>query len=157
MFAGERSNKFRKILQHNIKFCLFDLFSKLDSDSITKSLKEAGNATFWNGVTMKNIKQYCILIIFFLICGLPASTSAVSCKELNTPEKIKSFMKESHQSNPLLRKNVSLGLILDVCEGKVCRSKSKRAAQKETLRIQKLGNKRRIFAEKGPNAPRCVI
>jgi len=104
-----------------------------------------------------NIKQYCILIIFFLICGLPASTSAVSCKELNTPEKIKSFMKESHQSNPLLRKNVSLGLILDVCEGKVCRSKSKRAAQKETLRVQKLGNKRRIFAEKGPNAPRCVI
>ncbi|RTZ84838.1 MAG: hypothetical protein DSY94_05065 [SAR324 cluster bacterium] len=40
MFAGERSNKFRKNLQHNIKFCLFDLFSKLDSDSITKSLKE---------------------------------------------------------------------------------------------------------------------
>lgn len=157
MFAGERSNKFRKILQHNIKFCLFDLFSKLDSASISKSLKEAVNATFWNRVTMKNIKQYCILIIFFLICGLPASTSAVSCKELNTPEKIKSFMKESHQSNPLLRKNVSLGLILDVCEGKVCRSKSKRAAQKETLRIQKLGNKRRIFAEKGPNAPRCVI
>ena len=106
---------------------------------------------------MKNIKIYCILIILFFICGLPASTSAVSCKELNTPEKIKSFMKESHQSNPLLRKNVSLGLILDVCEGKVCRSKSKRAAQKETLRIQKLGNKRRIFAEKGPKAPRCVI
>ena len=158
MFAGERSNKFRKILQHNIKFCLFDLFSKLDSASISKSLKEAVNATFWNGVTLKNIKQYCILIIFFLICGLPASTSAVSCKELNTPEKIKSFMKESHQSNPLLRKNVSLGLILDVCEGnKVCRSKSKRAAQKETLRIQKLENKRRIFAEKGLNAPRCVI
>ena len=99
---------------------------------------------------MKDIKQYCILIIFFLICGLPASTSAVSCKELNTPEKIKSFMKESHQSNPLLRKNVSLGLILDVCEGKVCRSKSKRAAQKETLRIQKLGTSGEYLRRKDP-------
>ena len=69
-------------------------------------LEEAGKATFWNRMIMKNIKQYCILIIFFLFCGLPTSTSAVSCKELNTPEKIKSFMKESHQSNPLLRKNV---------------------------------------------------
>ena len=66
-------------------------------------------------------------------------------------------MNESHLSSPFLRKNVSVTVILDACEGKVCKSKSKRAAQKETLRIQRLDNKRRIFAEKGPNAPRCVI
>ena len=102
-------------------------------------------------------KQYCILVMLFAVFGLPNTTSAVSCKELNTSAKIKSFINESYQSNPLLRKNVSLTLILDACEGKVCRSKSKRAAQKEILRIQKFEKKRRIFAEKGPNAPRCVI
>ena len=95
--------------------------------------------------------------MLFAVFGIPNTTSAVSCKELNTPTKIKSFINKSYQSNPLLRKNVSLTLILDACEGKVCRSKSKRAAQKEILRIQKFEKKRRIFAEKGPNAPRCVI
>ena len=66
-------------------------------------------------------------------------------------------MNESHLSSPFLRKNVSVTVILDACEGRVCKSKSKREAQKETLLIQRLDNKRRIFAEKGPNAPRCVI
>ena len=66
-------------------------------------------------------------------------------------------MKKSYTSSPLLQKNVSLTLILDVCEGKGCKSKKKREAEKEILRILKYENKRRIFAEKGPNAPRCVI
>jgi len=66
-------------------------------------------------------------------------------------------MSKSYQSSPLLQKNVSFTLIKDVCEGKGCKSKKKRAAEKETLRIIKLENKRRIFAEKGPNAPRCII
>ena len=102
-------------------------------------------------------KQYIFIIVIFLFSGFPKNTSAISCKELNTHGKIKTFMKESHQSNPFLSNNISLGLILDVCEGKVCRSKSKRESQKETLLIQKLKKKRRIFAEQGPNAPRCVI
>jgi len=101
--------------------------------------------------------HYCILLITFILLLFKNSIFAVSCKELDSPEKIKSFMNESHLSSPFLRKNVSVTVILDACEGKVCKSKSKREAQKETLRIQRLGNKRRIFAEKGPNAPRCVI
>jgi len=100
---------------------------------------------------------YCILIVFFILFLLKDSVFAVSCKELDSPEKIKSFMNESHLSSPFLRKNVSVTVILDACEGKLCKLKSKRAAQKETLIIQRLDNKRRIFAEKGPNAPRCVI
>jgi len=66
-------------------------------------------------------------------------------------------MNKSNQSSPLLQKNISVTLILDACEGKQCKSKSKRAAQKETLRILKFDNKRRIYAEKGPNSPSCVI
>tara|TARA_Y100001947_G_scaffold99266_1_gene84761 strand:- start:248 stop:1141 length:894 start_codon:yes stop_codon:yes gene_type:complete len=107
-------------------------------------------------VTMSK-NHYCILLIIFIFFLFQDSVHAVSCKELDSPEKIKSFMNESHLSSPFLRKNVSVTVILDACEGKVCKSKSKREAQKETIRIQRLDNKRRIFAEKGPNAPRCVI
>ena len=105
---------------------------------------------------MKN-KQNWVLALLFIFYGFQNSASAVSCKELNTPEKIKAFLSKSNQSSPLLQKNVSFTLILDACEGKECKSKMKRALQKETLRIIKFENKRRIFAEKGPNAPRCVI
>ena len=100
---------------------------------------------------------YYILTFIFISVLLNDIVFAVSCKELDSPEKIKSFMNESHLSSPFLRKNVSVTVILDACEGKVCKSKSKRESQKETLRIQRLDNKRRIFAEKGPNAPTCVI
>ena len=101
--------------------------------------------------------NYYILLIIFILLLFKDSVFAVSCKQLDSPEKIKSFMNESHLSSPFLRKNVSVTVILDACEGKVCKSKSKRETQKETLLIQRLDNKRRIFAEKGPNAPRCVI
>ena len=101
--------------------------------------------------------HYCILLIIFIFLLFKDFVFAVSCKELDSPEKIKSFMNESHLSSPFLRKNVSVTVILDACEGKVCKSKSKREAQKETLLIQRLDNKRRIFAQEGPNAPRCVI
>ncbi|GIT72524.1 MAG: hypothetical protein Ct9H300mP28_23380 [Pseudomonadota bacterium] len=39
-------------------------------------------------------------------------------------------MNESHLSSPFLRKNVSVTVILDACEGKVCKSKSKREDKK---------------------------
>ena len=100
-------------------------------------------------------KHYCFLFVIIIL--FQDSVFAISCKELDSPEKIKSFMNESHLSSPFLRKNVSVTVILDTCEGKTCKSKSKREAQKETLRIQRMDNKRRIFAEKGPNAPSCVI
>ena len=101
--------------------------------------------------------HYYILLVIFILLLFENSVFAVSCRELDSTEKIKSFMNESHLSSPFLRKNVSVTVILDACEGKVCKSKSKREAQKETLHIQRLENKRRIFAEKGPNAPRCLI
>ena len=94
-----------------------------------------------------------LLIVF----GYQNNASAVSCKDLNTKDKINKFLNKSNQSSPLLQKNISVTLILDACDGKQCKSKNKRAVQKETLHIIKLDNKRRIFAEKGPNAPRCVI
>ena len=100
---------------------------------------------------------YYILTFIFISVLLNDIVFAVSCKELDSPEKIKSFMNESHLSSPILQKNVSVTVILDACEGKVCKSKSKREAQKETLHILRMDNKRRIFAEKGPNAPTCVI
>ena len=100
---------------------------------------------------------YYILTFIFISVLLNDIVFAVSCKELDSPEKIKSFMNESHLSSPFLQKNVSVTVILDACEGKVCKSKSKREAQKETLHILRLDKKRRIFAENGPNAPTCVI
>jgi hypothetical protein len=102
-------------------------------------------------------KQLWILAMLLIVFGYQNNASAVSCKDLNTKDKINKFLNKSNQSSPLLQKNISVTLILDACDGKQCKSKSKRAVQKETLHIIKLDNKRRIFAEKGPNAPRCVI
>ena len=72
---------------------------------------------------------------------------AISCKELKTKKKINEFMEKSYKSSPLLQKNVSLTLILDSCEGKACKAKKKRAAEKEILHILKYKNKRRIYAQ----------
>ena len=102
-------------------------------------------------------KHLWILAMLLIVFGFQNNASAVSCKDLNTSDKLNKFLNKSNQSSPLLQKNISVTLILDACDGKQCKSKSKRAAQKETLHIIKLDNKRRIFAEKGPNAPRCVI
>ena len=79
--------------------------------------------------------HFCIALIIFFLLLFKDSVFAVSCKELDSPEKIKSFMNESHLSSPFLQKNVSVTVILDACEGKVCKSKSKREAQKETLSL----------------------
>ena len=64
-------------------------------------------------------KHYCFLFVIIIIL-FQDSVFAISCKELDSPEKIKSFMNESHLSSPFLRKNVSVTVILDVCEGMVC-------------------------------------
>ena len=101
-----------------------------------------------------NLLILAALLIFF---SFQKNASAISCKNLNTTEKINKFLNKSNESSPLLQRNISVTLILDSCEGKQCKSKSKRAIQKETLHIIKLDNKRRIYAEKGPNAQRCVI
>ena len=98
-----------------------------------------------------------ILLTLTIVLGSQNNVMAISCKDLNTRDKIYNFLKKSNQSSPLMQKNISVTLILDACEGNQCKSKTKRANQKETLHIIKLDNKRRIYAEKGPNAPRCVI
>ena len=59
---------------------------------------------------------YYILTFIFISVLLNDIVFAVSCKELDSPEKIKAFMNESHLSSPFLQKNVSVTVILDVCE-----------------------------------------
>ena len=105
---------------------------------------------------MKKINLWILLTLTIVFCS-QNNVIAISCKDLNTRDKIYNFLKKSNQSSPLMQKNISVTLILDSCEGNQCKSKTKRANQRETLHIIKLDNKRRIYAEKGPNAPRCVI
>ena len=102
------------------------------------------------------IKPFCIIALV-LMSLLPSSLFGIGCKQLNTPKKIAAFLVESQRSNPLLRKNVSASLEISACEGKVCKKKKLRASKKELLHFQRIGKNRRVFFEKGPNAPRCVI
>ena len=101
-------------------------------------------------------KTLTFLFLSFLIL-LPGMLFGLGCKGLNTPKKITSFLVESQRSNPLLRKNVSVSLELSPCEGKFCKKKKIRSKKKELLHFQRIGNNRRFFFAKGPNAPRCVI
>ena len=97
------------------------------------------------------------LIISFLFIFFQNIAISVSCDDLKTTKKISQFIEKSYLSSPLLQKNISLTLSVDACENKGCKSKKKRSGEKEILHILKYKNKSRIFAEKGPNAPRCVI
>ena len=105
---------------------------------------------------MKKIFNFFLIISFLFICFHNIAT-AISCKDLKTKTKISQFLEKSYLSSPLLQKNISLTLIIDSCEDNGCKSKKKRASEKEILHILKYKNKSRIFAVKGPNAPRCVI
>ena len=102
------------------------------------------------------IKPFCIIALV-LMSLLPSPLFGIGCKQLNTPKKIAAFLAESQRSNPLLRKNVSASLEISACEGKVCKKKKLRASKKELLHFQRIGKNRRVFSEKGPNAPRCVL
>lgn len=95
--------------------------------------------------------------ILFFVPALPLQVNAIGCGELNSPKKIAHFLSASHKSNPLLRKNVSVTLELNPCEGKVCKNRKLRARGKETIHFQRMGENRRIFFAKGRKAPRCVI
>ena len=65
---------------------------------------------------MKNISTFFLSVIFIFL-SINNVVNAIGCKELTTPKKINDFMKKSYTSSPMLQKNVSLTLILDVCEG----------------------------------------
>lgn len=90
----------------------------------------------------------CTLLIA-LMATFGTSAWAVTCKELDTNEKIKAFVKKSQDSNPLRRENVSTRFDLKTDE----QGKKK----KQLIQSLRLGERKRTFFVKGKNAPQCFI
>lgn len=78
-----------------------------------------------------------------------ASLWALSCKELNSDDKIRTFVKQTYKSHPLLRENVST--TLDI------KTKNQTAKKSQTVHTIRLEDKKRSYFLKGENAPKCSV
>jgi hypothetical protein len=96
---------------------------------------------------MKNF----LVVLMILLWGIlfTQSASAISCRELDTNQKIKAFVIKAKESNPLNRENVSTHLEMTTKE-----KGQKKIEQVHSLRLN--AKKRTVFL-KGTNAPICAI
>ncbi len=96
---------------------------------------------------MKNF----LVLSMILLWGVLSMQSAwaVSCKELDTDQKIKAFVKRAKESNPLNRENVSTRLEMT--------TKEKGHKKTELVHSLRLKDKKRTVFLKGKNAPICAI
>ena len=74
---------------------------------------------------------------------------ASSCKDLDTDEKIRAFVKKTYKSHPLLRENISSTLDIKTKDGATKKS--------QTVHMVRLGDKKRSYFLKGENTPKCSI
>ncbi|MGK5091102.1 hypothetical protein WDW89_03680 [Deltaproteobacteria bacterium TL4] len=104
---------------------------------------------------MKAVKSLFLLLVLVF----PLQVLGMSCQDLDTQEKINAFVKQSKETNPLMRANLSVHLELSPCEIKECSEPEAKArkAKVEQIHLIRKGSDRRIFFVKGRNAPQCAI
>lgn len=96
---------------------------------------------------MRNLLGLCtVLVISFSLTG---SAWAITCKDLNTSDKIRAFAKKAKEANPLFRKYISTRL-----EMKTNNKKKKKTSLIHNLRFDK---QKRTYFIKGKDAPMCMI
>ena len=97
--------------------------------------------------------NHCFSIVLTLLLTVAWSTNAVAidCRQLDTNEKIKAFVRKSKESNPLLRKNLSSRLKMATSD---LLKKEKKQQLAQSIRT---GNKKRFYFIEGPDAPNCAI
>lgn len=94
----------------------------------------------------KGIRVLAILAVSFCITGV---SLAITCQDLDTSEKIRSFSKKAKESNPLFRKYISARL-----EMRTDDKKKRKKSQVHNLRLDK---KKRTYFIKGKDAPLCMV
>ncbi len=84
---------------------------------------------------------------------------AVSCQDLDTQEKMRAFLAESRQANPLFKDQFSAQLTVSPCEKENCSKKNiaKRKEKESTIHSMRLGEERRTFFMAGKDHPICVV
>lgn len=78
-----------------------------------------------------------------------SSLWATSCKELNSDDKIRSFVKQTYKSHPLLRENTSSTLDIKTKDGAT--------KKRQTVHMVRLEDKKRSYFLKGENTPKCSV
>ncbi|MBF0349752.1 MAG: hypothetical protein HQM11_01915 [SAR324 cluster bacterium] len=99
------------------------------------------------------------MILTLLISLIPFSVWAIGCKDLDTQEKIQAFVKQSKESNPLLREKLSAHLRMSPCEGQECAAANLaiRTSKIERAHIVQDGGYKRVNFVQGKTAPQCVV
>ncbi|MGK5094284.1 hypothetical protein WDW89_19995 [Deltaproteobacteria bacterium TL4] len=99
------------------------------------------------------------LFLFLLVFLTSRATFAIDCNDLDTNQKIRSFLTQVKASNPLFRNDLSAQIVLDPCENELCKKKNSqlREKKKELIYSLRVNNNKRLFFVKGPNAPQCIV
>ncbi|MBF0351986.1 MAG: hypothetical protein HQM11_13215 [SAR324 cluster bacterium] len=99
-----------------------------------------------------NLTKFQGLCLLFLL--LPVQLWGGECGELNSREKIVSYVRESLKANPILRSQLSVYLEVQTCEGQQCQTNEK---IEHALHLLKMKEQERIFFSRGPQTPQCLV
>jgi hypothetical protein len=104
------------------------------------------------------VKNNVSLIIMFSIFWSPLSFS-LGCDHLDSAQKIQDFVRQSQQSNPFLRDQLSTWISVSPCQGSACdkANKKQRKKQKEKFHLLHLDENKRIRSFYGIHKNQCVI
>ncbi len=98
-----------------------------------------------------------------LICGLlllaPWLAFGLTCAELDTPAKIRAFVSNARDSNPLWRKSLSAHVEVSPCEMAECGKANRkiRLAKTKQVHLVRRGENSRAFITKGIGSPQCSV
>lgn len=80
---------------------------------------------------------------------LLSASWAISCKELDTDKKIRTFVKKTYESHPLLRENTSSTMMIKTNE--------RGTKKQQVVHSVRLKETKRSYFIKGENAPKCSV
>jgi len=108
-------------------------------------------------MVMKPTLFFCLIFNMCLIGTTPLF--AIDCGTLNSNEKIKIFVKQSKESNPLMRKTLSAKLDISKQEGKACTGKPDDSwiNKNSIVHSLRMDDSWLTYFIKGQDAPLCLI
>lgn len=92
-------------------------------------------------------------------CLMPGAALALSCKDLNSPEKLRTLLNRTKETSPLAGSRLSAYLEVSPCEGETCAaaSRAQRLALLQHLHVLRMDDNNRIHILRGPNEGQCLI
>ena len=122
------------------------------------TLKGMGQISWREGAGSRRARVLALALGAAML-ALPGLVLAVECAQLDTPAKIREFIRGGQEVTPLWQGRVSAHLEVSPCEGAVCDTsqRDKRISLIKRVHFMRDGANRRAFVKSGPLAPQCII